>query len=233
MWQWELDKRMEQELPEEQEASSVVAIIPMKPLADSKTRLSRKFTKEEREDLALGMLRRVIGALKAAAVDVFWVVGGDTRVRNLTRNSNGMWLEEMGRNLNDTLGKAFDRAFERQNAAMYVASDLPFLKASDIHSLLQSSRRQNNISLAPARRDGGTNAILVPLGVSFRPELGPRSFIKHLSQAANMGISVAICYSPGLGFDLDTTDDLEAYEHMEPDLLERLLSGRKPPISSA
>ncbi len=220
-------------MPEEQESSSVVAIIPMKPLADSKTRLSRKFTKEEREDLALGMLKRVIGALKSASVDVFWVVGGDTRVRNLTRNSNGMWLEEMGRNLNDTLGKAFDRAFERRIGAMYVASDLPFLKASDIHSLLQSSRRQNNISLAPARRDGGTNAILVPLGVPFRPELGPRSFIKHLSQAAILGVSVAICYSPGLGFDLDTTDDLEAYEHMEPGLLERLLPGRNPPLSSA
>ena len=171
----------------EPETLGIVAIIPMKPLADSKTRLSRNFTKEEREDLALGMLKRVIGALKAAAVDVFWVVGGDTRVRNLTRNSNGIWLEEMGRNLNDTLGKAFDRAFERQTSAMYVASDLPFLKASDIHSLVQSSRRQNNISLAPARRDGGTNAILVPLGIPFRPEVGPRSFIRHLSQAAVLG----------------------------------------------
>ena len=220
-------------MPEELESSGVVAIIPMKPLADSKTRLSRKFTKEEREDLALGMLKRVIGALKSASVEVFWVVGGDTRVRNLTRNSNGMWLEEMGRNLNDTLGKAFDRAFERRIGAMYVASDLPFLKASDIHSLLQSSRRQNNISLAPARRDGGTNAILVPFGIPFRPELGPRSFIRHLSQAASLGISVAICYSSGLGFDLDTTDDLEAYEHMEPCLLERLLPGRTPPLSSA
>jgi TATA-binding protein-associated factor Taf7 len=37
-----------------------------------------------------------------------------------------------------------------------------------------------------------------------------------------MGVSVAICYSPGLGYDLDTIDDLESYEHMEPGLLQRL-----------
>jgi 2-phospho-L-lactate guanylyltransferase (CobY/MobA/RfbA family) len=128
---------------------------------------------------------------------------------------------------------AFDRAAERGSAAMYVASDLPFLKASDIHSLLQASRRQNNISLAPARRDGGTNSLLVPCGVPFRPKLGPGSFIKHLSQAAKMGVSVAICYSPGLGYDLDTTDDLEAYEHMEPGLLERLAPGRSFPAASS
>ena len=119
---------------------------------------------------------------------MFWVVGGDTRVRNVTRNASGVWLEEMGRNLNDTLGKSFDRAFERGHSAMYIASDLPFLKASDVHSVLQASRQQDNISLAPARRDEGTNAILVPYGIPFRPELGPRSFIKHMSQAGRPAI---------------------------------------------
>ena len=212
-----------------QEANSIIAIIPMKPLSESKSRLSKKFPQEDREELALGMLRRVIGAVNSASISTFWVVGGDTRVRNAARDAGGLWLEEMGRNLNDTLGKAFERAFERGKAAMYLASDLPFIKASDVHSVLQASRQLNNISLAPARRDGGTNAILVPKGTPFRPELGGRSFVKHLSQAAKMGVSVAICYSPGLGFDLDTPDDLETYEHMEPGLLERLLPGRPPP----
>ena len=211
------------------EASGITVIIPMKPLSDSKSRLSKNFSRDDREDLALGMLRRVIGAVKAASIGPFWVVGGDDRVRNAARNAGGLWLEEMGRNLNDTLGKAFERAFERGNSAMYLASDLPFIKTSDVHSVLQSSRQQNNISLAPARRDGGTNAILVPQGLPFRPELGGKSFIRHMSQAANLGISVAICYSPGLGFDLDTPDDLESYEHMEPGLLERLLPRRSPP----
>jgi 2-phospho-L-lactate guanylyltransferase len=171
------------------------------------------------------MLRRVLGAIKGSSIEMFWVVGGDERIRNVARNFDGIWMEELGRNLNDTLGKAFDELAGRNAAALYLAGDLPFLKPSDLHSLLRSSRRNTNITLAPARRDGGTNAILVPPGLPFRPALGPRSFSKHLSTAAAMEVSVAICYSPGLGFDLDITDDLETFQHMEPGLIDRL-SGR-------
>ena len=204
---------------------SLVAIVPMKPLANSKTRLAPHFSPDQRADLVIAMLRRVITAIRGSFIPMFWVVGGDQRVMNMARNFDGLWLEELGRNLNDTLGKAFERAFERGNSALYVAGDLPFLKSSDLHSLMQASRRHQNISLAPARRDGGTNAILVPQGVPFKPNLGSSSFTRHLAQAAVLEVSVAICYSPGLGFDLDITEDLETYEHMEPGFLERLTAG--------
>ena len=210
-----------------EETSELVAVIPMTPLSQSKTRLAPHMSEEQRSDLVVGMLRRVLGAIKGSSIEMFWVVGGDERIRNVARNFDGIWMEELGRNLNDTLGKAFDELAARNAAALYLAGDLPFLKPSDLHSLLRSSRRNTNITLAPARRDGGTNAILVPPGIPFRPELGPRSFSKHLSTAAAMEVSVAICYSPGLGFDLDITDDLETFQHMEPGLIDRL-SGRGP-----
>lgn len=210
-----------------EETSELVAVIPMKPLSQSKTRLAPHMSEEQRSDLVVGMLRRVLGAIKGSSIEMFWVVGGDERIKNVARNFDGIWMEELGRNLNDTLGKAFDELAGRNAAALYLAGDLPFLKPSDLHSLLRSSRRNTNITLAPARRDGGTNAILVPPGIPFRPELGPRSFSKHLSTAAAMEVSVAICYSPGLGFDLDITDDLETFQHMEPGLIDRL-SGRGP-----
>ena len=207
----------------------IIAVIPMKPLANSKTRLAPHVSSAQRADLVIGMLRRVLSAIRGSSIDMFWVVGGDDRVRNLARNFDGIWLEELGRNLNDTLGKAFELVFERGSSALYVAGDLPFLKPSDLHSLLRASQRNNNISLAPARRDGGTNAILVPPGLPFRPELGPRSFRRHLAQAAQLEISVAICYSPGLGFDLDISDDLETYQHMEPELIDRLAANSRSP----
>ena len=201
---------------------SLVVIVPMKPLANSKTRLAQRFSPGQRAVLVMGMLSRVISAIQGASISKIWVVGGDTQVKDMAQKFGALWLEELGCNLNDTLGKAFDRAFQRDASALYVAGDLPFLKSSDLHSLMQASRRRKNITLAPARRGGGTNAMLAPPGVAFRPQLGPSSFTKHLSQAAALGISVAICSSPGLGSDLDTTEDLEAYEHMEPGFLERL-----------
>ena len=213
---------------------TVVPIIPMKPLAEGKTRLGRQFNQSERADLAAGMLQRVISAIKGASIELFWVIGGDDRVTRLVRNQGGIWLPEMGRNLNDTLSKAFAAASGEGYSALYLPGDLPFIKPSDVINLIRSSERRHNITLAPARRDGGTNGILVPQGVFFEPELGQRSFAKHLAQAARMEVSVAICYSPGLGFDLDTVDDLETYEQMEPGLLERLVphwKASKPPTS--
>jgi 2-phospho-L-lactate guanylyltransferase len=206
----------------------VVAVIPMKELADSKRRLAEYMAADQRGDIVIGMLRRVIVAIQGATTGPVWVVGGDRRVSNLARNFEALWMEDFARNLNDTLSKAFELVFQRGQSALYVAGDLPFLKASDILSMVTASRQGNNITLAPARRDGGTNSILVPHGLPFQPQLGRRSFSRHISQAAKLGISVAICSSPGLGFDLDTGDDLEAYQHMEPGLLERLTSPLKP-----
>ena len=201
---------------------SFIAIIPMKPLVDSKTRLAQRFSPTQRASLAMGMLEHVISAIQDASVPQVWVVGGDQQVRDMAEKFGCPWMEELGCGLNDTLGKAFDIAFRQDASALYVAGDLPFLKPGDLHSLLQASRRRKNVTLAPARRGGGTNAMLLPPGVAFRPQLGPSSFTKHLSQAAALEISVAICSSPGLGLDLDTTEDLETYERMEPGFLERL-----------
>ena len=208
--------------------SSIIPIIPMKPLADCKTRLSRTLTAEERSDLVIGMLRRVIMALKGASIEMFWVVGGDMRIRNLTRNFDGLWMEDLGRNLNDTVDKSFDRATERGYGAMYLPGDLPFIKPADITSMIRSAGHGRNIVLAPARRDSGTNGILIPPKLAFKPELGNRSFAKHLGQAGRLGISVAICYSEGLGFDLDITEDLEFFRQREPGLLERLTPHKTP-----
>lgn len=202
--------------------SNIIPIIPMKPLAECKTRLSRTLTAEERSDLVIGMLRRVFMALRGASIEVFWVVGGDWRIRNLTRNFDGLWLEDFGRNLNDTVDKSFDRASQRGYGAMYLPGDLPFIKPADITSMIRSASQGRNIVLAPARRDSGTNAILIPPKLAFKPELGNRSFTKHLGQAGKLGISVAICYSEGLGFDLDITEDLEFFQQREPGLLQRL-----------
>ncbi len=212
------------------DSGNVIAIIPMKPLSKGKSRLGKSLSGEQRADLALGMLRRVLLAIKAASVDTIWVVGGDERVRRMTLNLGGELIDELGKDLNDTLKKAFELAFEQGKSALYVAGDLPFLKPADILSMIQSSRRQGNVTLAPARRDGGTNAILVPCGVPLQPELGQGSFMKHLTQAARLETSVAINASPGLGFDLDIVDDLETFQHMEPGLLERLSTAPKSGI---
>ncbi|MCI0831007.1 MAG: hypothetical protein J4N67_12840, partial [Chloroflexi bacterium] len=102
------------------EPENVIAIVPMKPLSQGKSRLAKTLTAEQRADLAMGMLRRVLLAIRAASVETIWVVGGDNRVRNMTRNMGSECLEELGKDLNDTLKKAFELAFEQGKSALYV-----------------------------------------------------------------------------------------------------------------
>ena len=149
------------------EEHNVIAIIPMKRLSDGKSRLARSLTPEQRAELTLGMLRRVLLALAAASIDMIWVVGGDQRVRNVARNHDAVWWEDMGRNLNDTLGKAMDLVFSRNKAALYVAGDLPFIKPSDVHSMLQASRGFGNVTLGPAAGMAGPTPYWCPTAFPF------------------------------------------------------------------
>ena len=213
---------------------STVAIVPMKPLAQAKTRLSAELSESQRVALGRNLLRRVLRAVlrpmqelsEAPPVEEAWVVGGDPLVKKIAGEEGARWSEDQGADINDTLLRAFQEASDSGKAALYLPGDLPFLRPMDVHSLVVASGHLGNITLAPDRQRGGTNGILVPPSLSppLRPQLGPDSFSRHLAQAESLGIPVAICYSSGLALDLDTLEDVEAYERMEPRLMETLTS---------
>ena len=213
-------------------ASETVVIVPMKPLARAKTRLSGELTPPERMALSLNMLRRVLQAIvgavpglpEDATVESLWVVGGDSDVSRVAREEGAAWVEEESADINETLWLSFQRAFDSGKAALFLPGDLPFLKPRDIYTMVGASGHLKHLTLAAARHGNGTNCILVPPGLphQFRPLLGPDSWRRHLAQAASLGLSLVICYSQGLAYDLDTLEDLKAYEYMEPGLLEKL-----------
>ena len=213
--------------------SGTIAIVPMKPLALAKTRLSGELTPAQRAAISRNMLRRVLQAVvglglgKDSPVEDVWVVGGDPDIDRIATKEGAKWLEEEGNDINESLWLAFRRAFDSGKAALFMPGDLPFLKPKDVYGMVGASGRLKNVTLSPARRSGGTNGILVPpdLPQPFHPLLGPNSFKRHLAQAVSLGVSAAIYHSPGLAFDLDTAEDLRAYEFMEPGLLDKLTEG--------
>ena len=216
-------------------APGTVAIVPMKPLDQAKTRLSSELTQSQRNAVVLNTFRRVLWAINGlgpifgedSAMDSVWVVGGDAEVSRVAKEEEAEWMEEEGSDINDALWTAFQRAFGAGKASLFLPGDLPFLKPKDVWGMVGASGRLKNVTLAPARQGGGTNGILVPAGLTkpFRPLLGPESFRRHLSQAATSGISISIYYSQGLAFDLDTSEDLKLYESLAPGLLKELIEG--------
>ena len=204
-------------------ASRVIAVIPVKPLFQGKSRLAPYLDSPQRERLILNMLRRVLQATKTRAVEGVWVVGGDPTVKGLARREGAAWYQEEGSNVNESLRRAFQRVWDQGKAALYLPGDMPFISQQDVEDMIASSARLKKAVLTPAHQSGGTNGILLPQPAAFYPLLGPNSFHRHLAQCVSLGMKVAIYYSRGMGLDLDTFDDMKAYQALNPGLLEQLI----------
>lgn len=205
-------------------AGGIVAVVPMKPLSRSKTRLSNVLSQRERAELSLAMFGRVVSAAKEA-IGTVWVVGGDESVRRTAECIGAEWLEDPWKDLNDSLSFALDMACKNDLSAIYLPADLPFVSAADVEKVVQASGNGETLTLSPAQQDGGTNAMLVPKCVTFPPILGNDSFRRHKRQAARLGIPYTVCLSEGLGLDLDTPDDLALCEKRQPGFSATMVSG--------
>ena len=203
-------------------AHSIVAVVPMKPLNRSKTRLAEVLSQQERAEISLAMFSRVVGAAREA-LGAVWVVGGDDTVRHTAETLGALWREDPGRDLNDSLSIAFDEACKKGLSPIYLPADLPFVTAGDIEKVVQASGGGETLTLSPAQQDGGTNAMLVPQCLSFPPLLGKDSFSLHKRQATSQGIPYAVCLSEGLGLDLDTPDDLALCDKIQPGFASRMM----------
>lgn len=205
-------------------ARGIVAIVPMKPLHMSKTRLADVLTPSQRSSLSLGMFHIVVRAALDSAADEVWVFGGDDTVKRHTLEMGARWNEDRGKDLNDSLYHAFHKAYSIGYAPVYLPADLPFLQAQDVDALVSASGQGQMLVLSPALRDAGTNAMLVPLASRFRPALGLDSFERHKENAEGLGIAFAVHESDGLGLDLDMPEDLKVCEERKPGFLEGIIS---------
>ena len=199
----------------------VVALVPMKSLEASKSRLSATLGAEQRQALALNMLRRVLRAARGP-LDHVWVIGGDSAVHRAAIDEGAIWHSDPTPDLNSCLGAAIRLAHKQRLSALYLPGDLPLLDSEEVRCLTQASRNGAKAILVPDIRGEGTNAVLLPIGSPFTPSLGPGSFPRHLKLTSYVGMEIAIYHSSGLGFDLDTLEDLDALSRRRPGLVEEL-----------
>ena len=202
--------------------SSVTVIVPMKPLAESKTRLSDHLGSHERAELSAVMLAKVLAALRDSKVSSTVVVGGDERVRAIAEDHDADWDPDKFNDLNLAVNGAFERVWDSGGAAAYIPGDLPLLTGSDVLGLVELVTHTNGITICPAH-DGGTNALVVPAGMGFTPKLGSHSHSKHRGLATSLGVEFRELWSPGFELDVDTVDELRACLHRLPSRIQSLM----------
>lgn len=208
----------------------IAAVIPIKPLSQCKSRLAQSINSFQRTSLTLGLLNNVLQVSTRSSIDRVFVLGTDSKTMALATKYGADWISDTGTGLNGELGRIFDNLSESQMASIYIAGDLPFLTESDIGVLIKTSGYGKSITLCPAAKDEGTNGILVPPGINYRPLLGNHSFPRHVQAAEKAGLRFEICNTYGWSMDLDSPEDLITFSNKDPDFASRILNSSKENI---
>ena len=90
-----------------------------------------------------------------------------------------------------------------------IAGDLPRLVPSEIDFALDAVSEP--ITLIPSRDWTGTNGVVFIPPTRIAMEYGEGSFRRHLSKASAAGLRSDVMDLPGVAFDIDTPDDLQAF----------------------
>ncbi len=215
----------------------VVAIVPQQRLSIAKSRLAPVLDPRARATLSLALLRRVCGVLREVpAVEAITIMTPDPMVQQHAAWWGILSQPDPAPGLNAALAEATAqvalsgtaarvplakmaaRARLMQTAArgsdsggrrgvLVIAADLPHLSVSDVVTLVGAAGAQTLV-LAPSKDGTGTNALVAPPGVPFRPAYGVGSRSAHHREADRAGLRPVEIYRPGLAFDIDLPEDL-------------------------
>ncbi len=187
-------------------------IVPVKELANSKSRLTAVLSAEDRAALTRWLLRRTLRVLaQSPEVAGVLVVSRDTAVAQIAVTYGAIPLaEKAGAGLNGAIRLGLQKAAAMgASQALILPSDLPFLRVADVAVMGNSS--SSAILIASDRSGTGTNALRLPLPTEFWVQYGRNSYHKHLAEARRLNFPIRTITSPTLQFDLDTPQDWQEY----------------------
>jgi coenzyme F420-0:L-glutamate ligase/coenzyme F420-1:gamma-L-glutamate ligase len=193
---------------------TVAAVIPVRSLEGSKSRLGGQLDAEEREALVTALLVRTIRAARGAAgITHVVVVSPDPHVLSVAAAEGADALAQSGAGLNGALDDGREWARGRHAPALLVLpADLPFVSTEAIEAVLRRfaagrAPAEPLVGLVPDRHGDGTNALLLAPPTAIPFSFGGHSRGAHEAAARAAGARLVVADGP-LSTDLDTADDL-------------------------
>lgn len=204
------------------------ALIPVKRLEQSKSRLLPQLPDGDRQALTLAMLEDLIEALQATpGLDRIAVTTPDPAVAEHASRAGAQILMRPEPGLNAALEEGRTRlraAMDPEEALLIVLGDVAGALPEDFARLLaaasQSDPRDDlqhepaalpsGVWLAPSS-DGGTSALLQRPADLIPCSFGRDSAKRHREAAAVVGAAYHELTLPSLAIDLDAPEDLEAF----------------------
>ena len=186
-------------------------LLPVKDFKDAKQRLVPALDALTRAGLARAMLLDVLNVLRRARTPQRVVVF--TASLEVIQMAKVFGFEVVLEPSVDGHSAAVNRMVAELSAnssrILSIAGDLPRLLPTEVDFALEASSEP--ITFLPSRDWTGTNGVLFIPPARITMEYGLGSFRRHLSKAAAAGIRSDVIDLPGIAFDIDTPEDLQAF----------------------
>jgi 2-phospho-L-lactate guanylyltransferase len=193
------------------------AIIPVKGLVESKSRLSRSLGQSDKKKLILAMLTDVLTAVEESELfSRVLIVSPDKSVQGEANLLNAAFLHQDGPGLNAGIRQSTLLATrERASSVTVLLADIPLVEPRDLKELYSVGDAAQRVVLSPSLK-GGTNVMVREPPDVIAPAYGRWSFSTHLREAQKTGLPVYSVSNQRLSFDIDTFEDLITVARRDP-----------------
>jgi len=186
-------------------------LLPVKEFNNAKQRLAPAVDAPGRAALARAMLTDVLAALKRSRTpDRIVVFTAAEEVKKMVEPFGfEILFERSVEGHSAAVNQLLDEFSGSSSTILAIAGDLPKLTSSEIDFALNAASEP--ITLLPSRDWTGTNGVVFIPPARIAMEYGEGSFRRHLSKVSAAGLRSDVIDLPGIAFDIDTPEDLEAY----------------------
>lgn len=195
---------------------SVVAVLPIKQLANAKQRLRGVLGDDQRRGLFKAMVQDVLEAVTICpSIERVIVVTSDDEVTALADYYGVEVRPEPAISGLISAVTATARALSTEGvrAMMFLPGDIPLVSAEDLEIVaesLQAESEDPQMIIVPAEDLGGTNCLLVAPANAMSFGFGEDSYRRHLGLAEKAGVASTTVRLASVGLDVDEPHDLDA-----------------------
>ena len=186
-------------------------LLPVKEFGKAKQRMSRGLDEQARTGLARAMLMDVLTALRRARAPerVIVFTASDEALTMAKALGFQTIIEKSIGGHSAAINHLIDEFSASSSRILAIAGDLPKLLPSEIDFALNAASEP--VTLLPSRDWTGTNGVVFLPPARIAMEYGEGSFRRHLSKASAAGLQSDVIDLPGIAFDIDTPEDLQAF----------------------